>query len=213
MGTSCRRNDFWDCFGGQRKNNSSERFVAPKWASKVANAFYQQQQFSSNCLVHLRLENDFVFWPLFREQTYWQSWKDQNASLCRKQPIVQDIWLGCKLSSLLRFVLDLNQSGLKHSSLPSTSFKFIFTTTIHFFAGKTRRCPLDVTVYLIVCGARCHQGTPVWIHAWVLYGCRYQCVPRAQALLSPDDKLQWHSRYNFFFTVASLEDGHLCDCH
>ena len=110
---------------------------------------------------------------------------------------MQDIWLGCKLSSLLRFVLDLNQSGLKHSSLPSTSFKFIFTTTIHFFAGKTRRCALDVTVYLIVCGARCHQGTPVRIHAWVLYGCRYQCVPRAQALLSPNDKLQWHSRYNF----------------
>ena len=51
---------------------------------------------------------------------------------------MQDIWLGCKLSSLLRFVLYLNQSGLKHPSPLSTSLKFIFTTTIHVFCRKNK---------------------------------------------------------------------------
>ena len=73
----------------KQKTTRSERFVAPKWASKVANAYYQQQQFSSNCLVHVRLQNDFVFYLCLENRHFNRAGKIKtrlhagNNQLCK----------------------------------------------------------------------------------------------------------------------------------
>ena len=51
---------------------------------------------------------------------------------------MQDIWLGCKLSSLLRFVLDLNQSGLKTLFTPFNIFKVHFHNDHPLFCRKNK---------------------------------------------------------------------------
>ena len=126
---------------------------------------------------------------------------------------MQDIWLGCKLSSLLRFVLDLNQSGLKTLFTPFNIFK------VHFHNDHPLLCRKNK--------AMCTGCYSVSYRLWSEVPPRDPCsnsrlssiwMPLSMRSTGSDTTFTQRQtsmtfQVQFFFTVASLEDGQLCDCH
>ena len=126
---------------------------------------------------------------------------------------MQDIWLGCKLSSLLRFVLDLNQSGLKTLFTPFNIFKVRFHNDHPLFCRKNKA----------MCTGCYSVSYRLWSEAPPRDPCsnsRLSSIWMPLSMRSTGSGTTFTQRQTsmtfqvqFFFRVASLEDGHLCDCH